>query len=794
MQVLCKVKILVPALMLFLMVADSLVAGGSGLVPQAVVRAKEASFLSAQARSYLNDRDGDTARVWVFFTDKKVSDKKGFDRAAASITLTERALKRRAKVGNDRVLFVDLAVPTQYVEQIEGLGGKHRRSSRWLNAASFEIPADRLDEVGSLPFVAYLKPLMFYRHTPETIDVLKSPPQPGALAPDALNYGPSYNQLDQIGVTAMHDQGYTGAGVTLAIFDTGFRKSHNAFALHYAEGRVIGERDFVQGDDNTANEAGDATAQWNHGTYIWSVSGGAEDGFIYGPAYKANFILCKTEDISSETPVEEDNWVAAVEYADSLGADVITSSLAYMGWDDGSGYTYADLNGRTATTTLAANMCDSLGIVLCNAMANSGPYAGTLHAPADAFNILSIGAVSSSGAIAGFSSRGPTFDGRIKPEVCARGVSTYAASSGSDGSHTYVHGTSLSTPLVAGAACLLIEARPEFTPTMIREALKMSADNAISPNNTFGWGVINVDSARVWGASFSAENRFGAAPLEVSFTSSTAGATEWLWDFGDGEFSNEEHPTHTYGPGTFSVELVATTPIGDFPHFELGIISAFADTLTAEDVRKAPGNIVKVDILAHNFLPLKSLMIPFSWSGPSAITYDSFSTAGLRTDFFELNSHLSFNSGTKQATISLKSTVSGEEPYLEPGDGAVASLWFTIPEDAVMVPQPIVISSINGYFPALTSPAGVYMAQTVAGSIFPTCCTEPTVGNVDCSADGIIDVGDVTVMISKLFITLDAFCCESLADIDNSGLIDIGDLTLLISALFIHMAPLGECP
>ena len=128
--------------------------------------------------------------------------------------------------------------------------------------------------------------------------------------------------------------------------------------------------------------------------------------------------------------------------------------------------------------------------------------------------------------------------------------------------------------------------------------------------------------------------------------------------------STEEHPSHSYGPGNFSVELVATTDVGDFSHFEAGIISAYADTLTAESVRGILGSTVKVDIWAHNYLALKSMVIPFSWDGPSAISYDSFSTAGLRTDFFEVKDSPLNDAGSKQAVISLMSTLSGDEPYL----------------------------------------------------------------------------------------------------------------------------------
>jgi hypothetical protein len=194
--------------------------------------------------------------------------------------------------------------------------------------------------------------------------------------------------------------------------------------------------------------------------------------------------------------VEEDNWVAALEFSDSVGADVITTSLGYLDFDGtADDYTYADMDGQTTIISIAASTCDGLGIVMCNSMGNSGPWDGTLNAPADAFDILSVGNVTAEGVIAYSSSRGPTSDGRIKPEVCARGASTRCASAGADQTYTYASGTSLSTPLIAGAACLVIQARPEWTPAQVRHALKMTANNARQPNNTYGWGIINVMAA-----------------------------------------------------------------------------------------------------------------------------------------------------------------------------------------------------------------------------------------------------------------------------------------------------------
>jgi serine protease AprX len=469
------------------------------LTPQAIERNRPPQIVESRFATYLANHPTNQIKVWVFFTDKAISGKAGFETAAASTALTDRARNRRAKVGLDRIVFVDLPVASQYVQTIEGMGARHCRSSRWLNAASFELPASLVEGVSKLPFVSEIRPVMRAQRTPEEETEVRAPAPEEAQSTHALNYGASYAQLNQIGVPAVHDKGYSGEGVTLASLDTGVRKAHQSIASHFAEGRVLAEYDFVHNDGNVDYDPGDWASERNHGTQVFSVAGGCADGQLYGPAYRANFILCKTEDIRSELPIEEDNWVAGMEFADSVGADVITSSLGYLDFDDSChcDYSYSDMDGQTATTSIAAGMADGLGIVLTKSAGNNGDDPGTITAPADAFGILAVGSVDAGGTIAASSSRGPTADGRTKPEVCARGVNTYMAYPGttSDNLYTTGSGTSFAAPLVAGAACLLIEAHPEWTPAQVREALKASGNRAGNPDNTYGWGIINVDAA-----------------------------------------------------------------------------------------------------------------------------------------------------------------------------------------------------------------------------------------------------------------------------------------------------------
>jgi hypothetical protein len=477
-------------------------AGFAWSVEKPLVFSKENPVIPSAYRNFLSSKPPtEKVRVWVYFTDKGVFDQDSYARARKMTEnlFTSKSLQRRAKsIKGELTSFIDLPVQHSYVKSIKILGADLRQISRWLNAASFEVSIDKLDQISILPFVKSIQPVLTYIRQP-----LKEEIQPELKPVESLDYGPSYSQLQQINVPAVHTLGYKGQGVLVCMMDTGFRKDHIAFKTAYQEGRVLAEYDFINHDTNTQNQPGqDSASQHNHGTYTWSALGGEIDGSLYGPAYKANFILAKTEYVPTETRIEEDNWVAGMEWADSLGADVISSSLGYLNFDNGFTYTKQQLDGKTAVTTIAANTATQLGIVVCNAMGNEGPGDTTLITPADAETILACGAVNSSGTIASFSSRGPTGDGRIKPEVVARGVSTYCATATDTNTFGYVGGTSLSTPLVGGCAAVLLSAHPYWNPWMVREALIRTASNSNSPNNTYGWGLINLLAALQYSFGF----------------------------------------------------------------------------------------------------------------------------------------------------------------------------------------------------------------------------------------------------------------------------------------------------
>ncbi len=734
-------------------------------------------LISESARKFLVERDGEKLKIWLFFTDKGLFSFKEFERAASSTILSEKQLKRRKKTGLEEIVFADLPVYQNYIEQAKRLGARHRRSSKWLNAASFEVSKETLVQVMQLPFVSSIEPIVIYKRSPVKVEEIK--PQKyflQAQSADAMNYGNSAFQLKQINVIAVHQRGYHGEGVTLAILDTGFRKSHQAFAAHYAGGRVLAEYDFVFGDTNTANEAIDDPGQWNHGTYIWSAAGGQLDGTLYGPAFRANFLLAKTEDIRFENQIEEDNWVAAAEWADSLGADVLTSSVGYILW-----YDYFHLDGETALITIAANIATSMGIVVCNAMGNMGPGQGTLIAPADAHNILSVGAVNSAGLIESFSSRGPTFDGRIKPEVCARGRNVWSSSADSDSSYASVSGTSLSTPLIAGAACLLVQARPNMPPEIIRQALLETADNADSINNTYGWGVIDLLEALSWGAEFSVDTSVGNAPLTVQFTSnSSLPVIQYHWDFGDGGSSQLENPSYEYtNPGTYDVTLTTLTNYGCIDNQQLGLITLYGDTLTIGTDSAFAGEKLVINIELINTQSLTSLLIPFKYGSSSEFRFDSVSL-GSRTNYFEKVDLAGIDVNNNRYGFRLIADNGGGSPPLAPGRGDILRIHLTIDSLALGgIGATIDTTSFLSNKLRLTTASTSYTPIVFVGSI-----SAKDIIRGDANYDGKISILDLTFLIDFVFRGGAGSVTVQSSDMNFDYEIDFNDVMYLVDFIF----------
>ena len=456
-----------------------------------------------QLKTLLNkSADNEGLLVWVFFSDK------GKDVALkwenSENVVSKKSLKRRSKVlPQDKLISdKDLPVNTKYIQNVEALGFRLKQKSKWFNGISGYATKKELDLISILPFVKKLDVVEKFRKD-YSVEDQESDYSDKSLdrQPEEvhnLNYGNSFTQLDQINVPAIHDLGYNGQGVNICLMDAGFNNlTHEAFGSM----NIIATWNFV---NNSSDVSGHS-----HGTNTLSIIGGYKEGELIGPAYGSNYILAVTEDIRSETPVEEDNWIAAMEWADSIGVDVTSTSLGYLTFDAPyTSYTWQDMDGKTARITIAAGYAVSLGIVVVNSAGNGGFNSehNTLNAPADGDSVITVGAVTSNGSRSNFSSVGPTADGRIKPDLMAMGSAVYVAGTSSSSSYSYVSGTSFSCPLAAGCAALLLSYKPSLTPIEILYLFRQTASQSNKPDNLMGWGIINAYGAM----------QLGVLPVELT--------------------------------------------------------------------------------------------------------------------------------------------------------------------------------------------------------------------------------------------------------------------------------------
>ena len=409
--------------------------------------------------------------------------------------LSQRSILRRQKQAIP-VLERDLPVNPAYVTQIQQAGAKVWYTSRWLNAVLVETTDAVIANVQKLPVV---KGLEFGRSLANAR--VGTPAQPGSAEVEQarkfgdvqpLNYGTSQGQISQIGVDKMHQQGYHGEDMLIGVLDAGFLNANKVGFLKplFDEGRVLATYDFVKRE--TAVYEDDS-----HGLSCLSAIAATADGQLYGTAFKARFILLRTEDAGRESRVEEANWLFGAEYADSAGVDIISSSLGYTQFDDAStSYTYPNLDGKTALSTRAAQIAAETGMVIVVAAGNEGSSAWRyLSAPSDAQLVLAIGAVNQTGQRAGFSSLGPSADGRVKPDLAARGQGTVIGSPG--GQILMGNGTSFAAPLVAGLAAGFWQAHPRLTAAQVTAVLRRSGSQFGNPDDQLGYGIPNFERASV---------------------------------------------------------------------------------------------------------------------------------------------------------------------------------------------------------------------------------------------------------------------------------------------------------
>lgn len=431
-------------------------------------------------------------KKWIYFKDKGEINVSNYLKIENS--LSEKALRRRKK--NDTVVdFYDLDVSNDYINQIKDLGVKIISISKWLNAIAVSATEKQIYEIIEFDFV---KRVDIVRRLKTNITELNSEIQEVNDTKTIKEI--SERQNKQFNIDILHNQGLNGTNVSILVLDTGFTIKHES--LEHLQSRINNTKDFVNDDnivedDKETQVVADVDGQHNHGTYILSVLAGNSDNYK-GVCPNANFLLAKTENLVEEDVIEEHHFTEALEWGESQGADIVTASLGYIDWYDKS-----DLDGKTAVTTIGMNIAFEKGMICICSCGNEG--SNGIIAPVDSPNIISVGAVNKYNNLAYFSSRGPTFDNRIKPEVCALGYPTLCANPNIYSSYLYISGTSLAAPIVAGVAGLLLQKFRQMYDNntyenikfnkLIRDALLFTSSNSDSPNNDIGWGIVDAYAA-----------------------------------------------------------------------------------------------------------------------------------------------------------------------------------------------------------------------------------------------------------------------------------------------------------
>ena len=397
--------------------------------------------------------------------------------------LSQKAIDRRAKSGIT-IKAEDLPVNQNYIDSVVAQGAIFYNKSKWMNLVVVKVNDTAIiPSILNLPFVSAVTLIKLN----DTLNKSqKSQDKLNFEVVNDLDYGFAADQINIMEGEFLHNLGYLGNGMVIAVLDAGFTNVNTigAFTHLWNENRILGYWDFVNNNDSVFDKN-------SHGTAVLSTMAGIKSGEIIGTAPAASYWLLRSEDAPTETISEEYNWLAAAEFADSVGADVINSSLGYTTFDNpAEDHTYADMDGNTTIITKAADLAFSKGILVVNSAGNSGNSSWFyIGAPADANNVLSIGAVDHDGSCASFSSRGPTYDGRIKPNVTTIGRNSAIVNT--DGNVVYGSGTSFSSPEIAGMAASLWQAFPTMTNAEIKDAIEISASQYFHPDDKLGYGIPN---------------------------------------------------------------------------------------------------------------------------------------------------------------------------------------------------------------------------------------------------------------------------------------------------------------
>jgi serine protease AprX len=416
--------------------------------------------------------------------------------------LTQKSIQRRQKE-NVKTDSLDLPVSAKYLKRLESMADEVLYSSKWLNATVVSANDMAVAEMLKLDFVKDVEllapgtssksPSASLRKNIQEVDELN------LNIPYQLNSYVAQNEL--IGIPKMHREGYQGKGITIAVFDAGFPGVDRikGFQHLFAGNKILATKDLVR--LNNSNVFTDN----QHGTNVLSLISANDPDLIVAGAYEANLILCITEDVRSEFKIEEFNWLRAAEFADSLGTDIIHSSLGYWDFDDPTmNYQFTDLNGKTAIVSKAATIASEKGILVVVSAGNYGAKGiSSITPPADAKSILSIGSVNSDLSLSGFSSKGPTVDQRIKPELVTIGAGVFLLRS--NGQLQTSNGTSFSAPQITALAAGVLQAKPQLKKNELIQYLIESASNFKNPNNEIGYGIPNFEKLMKSIANFETE-------------------------------------------------------------------------------------------------------------------------------------------------------------------------------------------------------------------------------------------------------------------------------------------------
>lgn len=398
--------------------------------------------------------------------------------------LSQKAINRR--INQKRSLEEnDLPVSQYYIDSIQSLGLNVWLKSKWLNAVVIYTDSVSIKKLNVCSFVLKSSPISRKKSSIDfqnlnSLNIIKS-----------MDYGSSAVQTSMIGIDKMHANGFAGQGIEIAVLDGGFNNANNlsVFDSLYLNNRILGTYDYVKKETAVYEDH-------EHGMMVLSALAGYSEGNLIGGAYKSKFYLLRTEDVNIESPLEEVNWLVAAEFADSVGVDIITSSLGYTDFDNTSlSHTYKDMNGNTTIISKAAKLASRKGMIVCVSAGNDGANSWKyISSPADTDSIIAVGAVDNQSKYAYFSSRGPSADGRIKPDLSAKGLGAWVANT--NGTFGANNGTSFASPVLCGLVAGYWSQFPNLTNYEVIENIKKSASQYYNPDNLLGYGIPDYTIAR----------------------------------------------------------------------------------------------------------------------------------------------------------------------------------------------------------------------------------------------------------------------------------------------------------